>query len=382
MIILSDKTLTLLSITLISIGTLITYHSIFNLLYPTIDLYHRGNLNPYFDIDCINANQLLRNDEQTRILSTTTQKRSATSSSSSISSVSLDNCYKGIRPIEVDMVLSHHHEDINWINTYFSNTIYPNYRKIILSRDNYDNHIFNIQPNIGYEFYSYIWYIVHFYNTLPPYILFLHSHEESWHIYNQHLPTIIQNLNYSRAKFININFNRYFDIKNGTYTIPSSSIITTPTESTTTTSSSTNEYDDISKIPWEIRHYRNIYKVWYALHLDRYFGSIPDSFGVHCCGQYMVHSSLIHRLPLSVWKRIYEWLKNEQYLSNPINLNPREIGFIFEYLFPYLIHGQENEQRVRNPCHEGYLKNCHKLPAKYQDEITPCCTDKFLSKER
>lgn len=368
------------------IGSFITYQSLSNSLYlfHKVDLYHRGNLNPLFDPECIQQYRrtILVQPGSKRNLKTTNTEQFPVSIPTELTTFTLESCYTGTYPITTDMVIVHYHEDINWINTYFNNNEdnNKNWRKIILSRDNLDNSFFNIEPNIGYEFYSYLWYIVHFYHTLPPSILFLHGHETSWHIFNNHLPTLIRSLNYSQS-FININFNRYFWITNDTdNTIYARKLPKSNNEEQIISHNSSNGYDDddeLSTLPWEIRQYRNIHKVWYALHLDRYFGSIPTVFGVHCCGQFYLHRSLIHRLPLSFWVSIYTWLKTEKYLSLPSPIKHRDIGFIFEYLMPFLLHGNAIETRIKHPCNQGYLV-CDNLPVNYQEEITPCCTDKFL----
>lgn len=96
------------------------------------------------------------------------------------------------------MVVSHFRENLSWIN----NVDMEKYSVMVVSKTLPTATI--MQPeNIGDEATAYMEYIIHFYDELPPYVVFVHGHEHSYH----HVGSIVDIVNCMRFTKPYHNFN-------------------------------------------------------------------------------------------------------------------------------------------------------------------------------
>jgi hypothetical protein len=177
------------------------------------------------------------------------------------------------------ILLSHYNENLFWLK----NIKYP----FIISSKTEKNKTRYLSINKGNEAYTYLDYIVKYYDVLPEYTLFCHGHYIDWH-QRSCIDTIINTIELDK-KYVNINDigidDRYCNCDN--------------------------------------KYYKKLVLLWDELFLDT-LGPIAEKYYDKCCAQFIVHKDRIRLRPKKFYERLIEYI---------INKDQGEIGYILEYIW-------------------------------------------------
>jgi hypothetical protein len=174
-----------------------------------------------------------------------------------------------IPKINYNIVISRYNKNVCW-----ANKLKNNYINIIVYDKENNKNPHNIPVNKGQEASSYLKYIVDYYDNLPDFTFFTHDEEYSWH----HSGSIIDKFDEA------VSSNKLY------YNINDKCIL----------GSIKNEwYDEI--------------KDWYNKYIEKYIpmSSLPNkdwTVGYRGSAQFLVHKSIIRRLPKEFYKDLYNWI--------------------------------------------------------------------------
>ena len=192
----------------------------------------------------------------------------------------------------MNIILSHYNEDLSWIR---DNNL-KQYNFIVYSKTNKSYNY--IEHNKGQEAISYLKYIIDFYNKLPEYNIFLHSHNMSYH-QDYHMCDILKRFIIPPSHtYISLNRRDYYNYDLKTF--------------------HTKEYNFL-KNNWA---FSNI--------------EVPEKLSSYCCAQFYVNKRHILNRSLDEYINMYNWLIEttiENFWSSRM----------FEYMW-YKILTNENEE--------------------------------------
>lgn len=216
------------------------------------------------------------------------------------------------------IVTSHYKEDLNWLKE-------SPWKVIVCSKIgspskpeiNLDEKC--LCENKGNECTSYLKYIIANYYQLPEYIAFIHGHETAWHQnlvlkgkYKSNILNLIENAKIIDHDFISLNGTFIDDRKKG-----------------------------------KLLGFDYLRFLW-PIHFQPFLGlELPDYVFHDCCAQFIVHKSMITRLPLAVWEH---WFK---LFYNP-DINHKILGYSFEYCW-HILFGQDPVLKFSSK--QDYLQN-------------------------
>ena len=179
----------------------------------------------------------------------------------------------------INCVVSRYKKNVDWV--YKLQNINKFY---IYDKENPQNE-YNIPVNKGNEASVYLKYIVDHYETLADFTFFIHDDEYAWH----HSGSIICKYNeaiMSNELYYNIN-----DICNNSM------------NNCLICCNNNNWTDD--------------FKNWYKEHIEIYvpFNTLNLNYVNRNSAQFLVHKSLIIKLPLEFYKKLYDWIISTDMVS-------------------------------------------------------------------
>ena len=151
------------------------------------------------------------------------------------------------------------------------------YRVLLYEHGTNPNNPYNLPANVGKEASVYLHYIVHSYDTLPTYVVFLHDEEHSWH----HRGSIVDRvLAHEGKRHYYHNFNKVI-------------------------------LGSIQKNQW----WEKI-SAWFDRYLAPYIGPREKygdwTVGNVCCAQFVVHRDRIRQFPKRFYQDLYGWMMTTQ----------------------------------------------------------------------
>jgi hypothetical protein len=197
----------------------------------------------------------------------------------------------------INCVVSRYNRNVDWVHKFKNiNKIY------IYDKENPDNP-YNIPVNKGNEASVYLKYIVDNYDNLTDFTYFVHDEEYAWHHFGSVIDHLDGALN-SGKLYYNINDNCTLG-----------SIITN------------SWYDEIM--------------VWYNTYIEKYIPMerLPNkdwTEGHRGSAQFLVHKSLITKLPKEFYENLYNWIITTDMESTKSGRFLEWTWHIFWYLYPNL----------------------------------------------
>lgn len=169
-------------------------------------------------------------------------------------------------------VVSRYNKNVDWV--YKLENINKFY---IYDKENPQNE-YNIPVNKGHEASVYLKYIVDHYDNLADFTFFIHDDEYAWH----HTGSILSK--YNEAIMSN---ELYYNINDICFQSMNDCLLCCD---------GNNWTDD--------------FKAWYKEHIELYvpFNSLDLSDSNRNSAQFLVHKSLIRKLPLEFYTKLYEWI--------------------------------------------------------------------------
>lgn len=210
------------------------------------------------------------------------------------------------------VIIAHYNEDLNWVK-------HLNVPYTVLSKE-------ALKLNVGHESWTYVYFIVQNYHSLPDKMLFLHGHETSFH---QTYPSwyIANNLNWNKFDYINVNDHAFWE--NGDMQCIWE-----------------GDYEDCEN------NYRRSYDLWLKNNWQDIFNNeleLPKSLWFLGFGQFMVSKHLVLRHSIEFYKRILRWLETTDldkrlYVGDPDKFKHSYASArVFEYLWHYIFTGNPVE---------------------------------------
>lgn len=217
----------------------------------------------------------------------------------------------------LNIVVSHYNEDINWANE----LDYPVfiYSKTIKSEKN----IKLQKNNIGNEATSYLEYIVDNYDNLSDWIYFCHGHNESYH---QSYPNdfLIKNIDLNKIEDGYLNTNNYYNKINKYKT---ETILT--------------NIQTVDNKPFLI------IKDFFEIFLNNFF-EMPSFFDSYACAQFFVKKELVRSNDVLFYKKCLEWFYNgkSEFFDKKWNVEKNIYSSrVFEWLW-YFIFTKKNVEKI------------------------------------
>ena len=197
----------------------------------------------------------------------------------------------------INCVTSRYNKNVDWV--YKLNNINKFY---IYDKENPENE-YNIPINKGNEASVYLKYIIDNYNNLTDFTFFTHDDEYAWH----HFGSIVDKFNeavLSEKLYYNINNNCILG-----------SILTNPF------------YEEIL--------------IWYNNYIEKYIpiNKLPNkdwTLNHRGSAQFLVHKSLITKLPLEFYENLYNWIITTDLPNEKSGRFLEWTWHIFWYIYPNL----------------------------------------------
>jgi hypothetical protein len=218
--------------------------------------------------------------------------------------------------LQVTIVVAHYQEDLDWLKS----TFHP-----IVLCDKLGSATSHLVPdtkctqpiNIGREFSSYLKYIIEYYDKLPPFVAFIHGHENAWH---QNLPfTLLDGIKRAKIEeYDYISLNNFLHLKIPNYPKVSPNIWPSGNQ----IKEGHYAFDTMEKI-WPI--FESI------LHVP-----FPTYFRYDCGAQFIVSKKAILSNSKETYVKLYELSIDESY-------NNYEVGIGFEMIWHMLFSVKKSQ---------------------------------------
>lgn len=212
------------------------------------------------------------------------------------------------------IVSSHYKEDLEWLHA----SPYP---VVICDKTGSEPSSFKPDPkcflevNKGREASSYLKYIVEYYDSLPPYIAFIHGHEEAWHqLHPDGIFGAIERTKLCDYEYINLN--NYIDVKIGKGDPPKLPC-----------------HENSHQFGVMIVQFEEIKRCWSTVFEPILGYPIPNYIRFPMGAQFIVSRRAIRRHP----KSAYETLLN--YVNDPTCEDDFSRGFVIECIWHSLFTG-------------------------------------------
>ena len=204
--------------------------------------------------------------------------------------------------------ISHYQEQLGWVN----NIHIP---FVLGSKTVRDSRIMHVPINQGNEVSCYLLYIIHHYDSLPEYTLFLHGHNKDWH--------------------------QLYEVAYITRTID----FTTPYKNV-------NNYLVNDRDVTANRYMRQLQALWSKLFQDE-LGDMPMVFREKCCAQFVVHRDRIHIRSLAFYQRIYDYvISAELDDADMVDGYHTSMSYVMEFIWHYIF----GEDAVLHYPDEAYVQ--------------------------
>lgn len=172
----------------------------------------------------------------------------------------------------------------------------------------------------GHEAAAYLTYIVQYYDSLPPYVIFIHANEDQWH-----------NELFGTKTSTSLRFLRYESVDaNGFVNLRCTGIPGCP-----------NTQIPVHREPVddEYAYVNDAFFQLYSHLLQVPMDQVPERVGHLCCGQFVVTRAAIQARPLEAYQRILNWVANTDFTDS------YGIGWTIEKLW-HVMFGREPVEYV------------------------------------
>lgn len=208
---------------------------------------------------------------------------------------------------QAHLVVAHYDEDLSWLDRIDRSV----YEVVLVSKTRKDADIY-CPVNKGHEASAFLEFMVHYYDRLHEFCVFVHGHDESWH-HTGSMVDLVHSLPPFERTYKNIN-NR---VPN-TFVIKAQEI----------------PFGPDTELEYGLKLWRGTSRhVFAPLEVEAF----PHTFRARICAQFYAHRSCIHRHPrehYAMWlHRIY---------INTI-MDDKQLACVFEWSWCFLMTGEYDE---------------------------------------